>query len=90
MAFPLVPESSSYLLGVLFGSWAFLELRCTMPVTIHREVPLRSGFTWRLSLPMWRGVDVYMLACPLHRCMAHSCQARGHGLSAKRCPVLSL
>jgi hypothetical protein len=31
MVFPSVPESSSYLPGILFGSLAFLALRWTMP-----------------------------------------------------------
>jgi hypothetical protein len=38
MVFPSVPESSSYLLGLLFGFQAFLVLRWTMPRTILREV----------------------------------------------------
>jgi hypothetical protein len=38
MVFPSVPESSSYLPGVLFGSWAFLALRWLMPRMILREV----------------------------------------------------
>jgi hypothetical protein len=86
MAFPLVPESSSYLPGILFGSREFLALRWSMPRTILREVASQSGFTWRLCLPMW-GSDVDGLASPLHRPMAHSCQARGHVLSARCCLV---
>jgi hypothetical protein len=62
-----------------------------MPKTVLGEVASRSGFTWQLSLPTWGGgVDVDGLACPLHRHMTHSYQARGHGLFARRCPVLSL
>jgi hypothetical protein len=55
MAFPSVPESSSYLPGVLFGSRAFLALRWTMPGMILGEVALQSGFTWWPSLPTWGG-----------------------------------
>jgi hypothetical protein len=47
-----------------------------MPEMILAEVALRSGFSWWLSLPTWGG-DVDRLACPLHRLMAHSCQAWG-------------
>jgi hypothetical protein len=89
MAFPSVPESSSYLLGVLFGSRAFLALRWMMLETILREVASRSSFTSRLSLPTL-GVDMDGLACPLHRPMARSYQAKGHDLSAKHCPILLL
>jgi hypothetical protein len=56
-------------------------------------VASQSGFTLPLSLPTWGeggGVDVDGLGCPLHRPMARSCQAKGHGLYASRCPVLSL
>jgi hypothetical protein len=60
-----------------------------MPRTILGEVASRSGFTWQLSFLMW-GVDVDGLACPLHWPMARSCQATGHGLSARSYPVLSL
>jgi hypothetical protein len=52
MVFPSVLESS-YLLGFLFGSRAFLVLRWTMPGTILGEVASRSSFTWQLSLPTW-------------------------------------
>jgi hypothetical protein len=72
MVFLLVPESSSYLLGVPFSSPAFLTLRWTMPGMIFGEVALRSGFTWWLSLLTW-GVGVDGLACPLHQPMTHSC-----------------
>jgi hypothetical protein len=89
MVFPSVPESSSYLPSVLFSFRAFLALRWTMPRSIFGEVALQSGFTWWLSLPMW-GRDVDGLAYPLHQPTAHSCQARGQGLSAKHYPVLSL
>jgi hypothetical protein len=65
-----------------------------MPGMILGEVALQSGFTWWPSLPTWGGgwggVDVDGLAYPLHRHMARSCQVRGQGLSARRCPVLSL
>jgi hypothetical protein len=53
MAFPSVPESSSCLLDVLFGSWAFLALRWMMSGMILGEVASQSGFTWRPSLHMW-------------------------------------
>jgi hypothetical protein len=36
------------------------------------------------------GGDVDGLASPLYRPMAHSCQAKGQGLSAKHYPILSL
>jgi hypothetical protein len=84
MASPSVPESSSYLPGVPFGSRAFLALRWTMPGTILGEVASQSGFTWHPSFPT-SGVDVDGLTYPLHRPMAHSCQVRGQGLSARRC-----
>jgi hypothetical protein len=89
MAFLSVLESSSYLPTVLFSSQAFFALRQMMPRTILGEVASLSGFTWCLSLPTW-GVNVDGLACHLHQPMTHSCQARGHGLSARRCPVLLL
>jgi hypothetical protein len=60
-----------------------------MPETILGDVASQNGLTWRLSLPTW-GVDVDRLVSPLHWPMAHSCQARWHGLSAKRCLVLLL
>jgi hypothetical protein len=60
-----------------------------MPGAILREVASQSDFTWWVSLPTWV-VDVDGLAYPLHRPMAHSCQARGHDLSAKCYSVLSL
>jgi hypothetical protein len=72
MAFPSVPESSSYLQGVLFGSWVLLALRWMLPGIILGEV------------------DVDGLACPLHGPTTHSCQAMGHGLSTRRCSILSL
>jgi hypothetical protein len=40
MVFPSVPESSSYLPGVLFSSWAFLVLRWMMPGMVLEEVAL--------------------------------------------------
>jgi hypothetical protein len=89
MVFLLVPESSSFLQCIVFGSRAFLALRWTTPGMILGAVASRSGFTWRLSFPTWR-VDVEGLAYPLHRPMTHSYQVRGHGLSARRYPVLSL
>jgi hypothetical protein len=85
----LVPESSSYLPGVLFGFQTYLALRWMMLRMILGEVASRNGFTWQLSLPML-GVDVDMLAYPLHQPTTHSYQVRGHSLSARRCPVLSL
>jgi hypothetical protein len=60
-----------------------------MSETILGEVASQIVFTWRLSLPTW-GVNVDGLAFPLHRPMTCSCQARGQGLSTRRCPVLSL
>jgi hypothetical protein len=90
MAFPSIPEFSSRLSGVLFGSRAFLALRWMVPEMILGEVASRSGITWHLCLPTWGGVDVHELACPLRRPMAHSYLARGHGLSARRCPILLL
>jgi hypothetical protein len=65
MMFPSVPESSSYLLGVLFISQAFLALRWTMPRMTLEAVASQSGFTWRLILPTW-GIDVDGLAYPEH------------------------
>jgi hypothetical protein len=59
-----VPEPSSILSGVPFGSRAFLVWL------------LRGVFTWRLGLPTW-GVDVDGLAYPLHRPTVHSRELRG-------------
>jgi hypothetical protein len=53
------------------------------------EVASQSDFTWWLSLSKWE-VDVDGLDYPLHWPTAHSCQARGHGLSTRCYPVLSL
>jgi hypothetical protein len=85
----LVPESSSYRLDVLFGSQELLAVRWKMLGMILGKVASRSGFTWRLSLPTW-GVDADEVAYSLHQRMACSCQAKGHGLSAKQCPILSM
>jgi hypothetical protein len=87
MMFSLVPESSSYLLSVLFGSLLNTE------VDDARDDSWRGSFTNRLYLaakPSHVEVDVDGLAYPLHRPMTHSCQVRGHDLSTRRCPVLSL
>jgi hypothetical protein len=89
MASLSVPESSSYLPGVLFGSRTFLALRWTMPGTIFGEVASHNGFTLWLRLPTW-GVNVDGLVCPLDQPMTHSYQARGQGQSARRCPILLL
>jgi hypothetical protein len=53
MTFPSVPECSSYLPGVLFGSQTFLALRWMIPEMILGGIASRSDFTWRLYLPMW-------------------------------------
>jgi hypothetical protein len=82
MAFPSVLDSSSYLLGVLFGSRLFLTLRWMMPEMILGEVASRSDFTWRLSLPTWV-VNVDGLACPLHQPMACSYWVKGQSLPTK-------
>jgi hypothetical protein len=60
--------------------------------TIPGEVASRSGFTWWLSLLTWGGggVKVDGLAWPLHWPTTRSYQARGQGLSAMHCLVLSL
>jgi hypothetical protein len=49
------PWPSSCLPNVLFGSRAFLALRCMAPGMILGKVTSWCSFTWQLSLPTCRG-----------------------------------
>jgi hypothetical protein len=80
--FFLPPGCSFWLLGIL-----------GIEVGDAHDDSWRCSFAKQLYLaakPSHIGVDVNGLACPLHWHMGHSCQSRGHGLSARRYPVLSL
>jgi hypothetical protein len=91
MVFSTVPESSSCHPVVLFGSRAFLALRWMMPGIILGEVASRCLYVVTKPSHMGgEGADVDMLAYPLHRPTARSCQSRGLGLPARHHHVLSL
>jgi hypothetical protein len=82
MAFPSVPESSSYLPGIL-----------GIEVDDPRDDSWRGSFMKQLYLASKLshvGVDVDELAYPLHQPIARSCLARGPGLFARCYPVLLL
>jgi hypothetical protein len=89
MAFPVcsrvffLPPGCSFWLPNILGA----------EVDNVRDDSWRGSFVKQLYLvakPFHVGVDLDGLAYPLHRPTARNFQERGHGLSAKRCPVLSL
>jgi hypothetical protein len=83
-----VLESSSGLLGVLFGSRACLVLRWTIPVSVLVEVASWSLFLAAMSSHVRDEGDG--LAYPLLQPMHCSYQLRGHGLPVRCHPIPSL
>jgi hypothetical protein len=86
MEFSLVLEPSSCLLGLPFGSRAFLAMRRMVPCMILGEVASRCLYFVDKPSHVGRGgVDVDGLAYPPHRPTVHRHQKGRHGLSTGHC-----